>query len=77
MASYYHGRTGLTAAHRTLPFLTRVRVTNMVNGRSAIVLVSDRGPFTRSWLIHLSYPAASAIGMTGQGITRVQLEVVE
>jgi rare lipoprotein A len=55
----------LTAAHRTLPLPTRVRVTNLRNGRSVEVLVNDRGPFRRGRLIDLSYGAARAIGIRG------------
>lgn len=54
-----------TAAHRTLPFGTRVQVTNRRNGRSVTVRINDRGPFTRGRVIDLSYAAARAIGMGG------------
>ena len=53
----------LTAAHRTLPFGTRVRVTNSRNGRSVIVRINDRGPFVKGRAIDLSSAAAQAIGM--------------
>ena len=56
---------GLTAAHRTLPFGTHVRVTNHKNGRSVIVRINDRGPFVRGRSIDLAKGAARAIGMTG------------
>lgn len=55
----------MTAAHRTLPFGTRVRVTNHANGRSVTVRISDRGPFVKGRCIDLSYGAARAIGMGG------------
>jgi rare lipoprotein A len=55
----------LTAAHRTLPFGTRVRVTNKKNGRSVVVRISDRGPFVRGRVIDLSPAAARAIGFAG------------
>jgi peptidoglycan lytic transglycosylase len=55
----------LTAAHRTLPLPTRVRVTNLRNGRSVEVLVNDRGPFRKGRLIDLSYGAARALGIRG------------
>ena len=68
--------SGMTAAHRTLPFGTRVRVTNTHNGRSVVVRINDRGPFTRGRIIDLSRGAAEVIGMTGRGIATVQLEVL-
>ncbi|RIH88539.1 septal ring lytic transglycosylase RlpA family protein [Calidithermus roseus] len=64
----------LTAAHPTLPFGTRVRVTNLRNGRRVIVRVNDRGPYIRGYVIDLSYAAAQAIGMSGT--TTVRLEVL-
>ncbi|HLN11232.1 MAG TPA: septal ring lytic transglycosylase RlpA family protein, partial [Xanthobacteraceae bacterium] len=72
----YH-TAGLTAAHRTLPFGTRVRVTNMANGRSVIVRINDRGPFIRSRSIDLSHGAAQAVGMTEAGVTQVRMEVIK
>ena len=62
----------LTAAHRTLPFGTRVRVTNVRNGRSVVVRITDRGPFIRGRIIDLSRAAARRIGIAGIG--RVRLE---
>jgi rare lipoprotein A len=56
---------GLTAAHRTLPFGSRVTVTNPTNGRSVTVVINDRGPFTHGVEIDLSRGAAQAIGMSG------------
>ena len=56
---------GYTAAHRTLPFGTRVLVTNIANGKSVVVKVNDRGPRSRRWVIDLSYAAAKKIGMKG------------
>ena len=67
----------MTAAHRTLAFGTRVRVTNTHNGRTVIVRINDRGPFTRGRIIDLSRGAAEVIGMTGRGIATVQLEVLQ
>jgi rare lipoprotein A len=67
---------GLTAAHRSLPFGTRVRVTNLSNGRSVTVTINDRGPFIKGRVIDLSRGAASVIGMTGSGIARVSYSVV-
>jgi rare lipoprotein A len=86
-ASYYgkgfHGRkaangerydmNGLTAAHRTLPFGTRLQVTNMKNGRSVVVRISDRGPFIRNRAIDLSLGAAKAIGMVESGLAKVKM----
>jgi rare lipoprotein A len=67
---------GMTAAHRSLPFGTRVQVTNHSNGRSVTVTINDRGPFIKGRVIDLSRGAASAIGMTGQGLARVSYTVV-
>ncbi len=90
VASYYgrrfHGRrtangerfnmNAMTAAHKTLAFGTRVRVTNARNGRSVTVRINDRGPFIRGRTIDLSRAAAQKIGMIGSGHARVKLEVV-
>jgi rare lipoprotein A len=67
---------GLTAAHRTLPFGTRVRVTNVSNSRAITVRINDRGPFVKNRSIDLSYGAAAAIGMTQAGVARVRMEVL-
>lgn len=64
----------LTAAHRTLPFNTHVRVTNLANGRSVTVRINDRGPFVGNRIIDLSRAAAERIGMIGSGTARVRLE---
>ena len=66
----------LTAAHRTLPFGTTVRVTNVNNGRSVVVRINDRGPFTGGRIIDLSVAAADAIGMIGSGVAPVKVEVL-
>lgn len=66
----------LTAAHRTLPFGTRVRVTNLGNGRSVVVRINDRGPFVRGRIIDLSRHAAERLGFTRQGVTRVEVRVI-
>jgi rare lipoprotein A len=66
----------MTAAHRTLPFGTRVRVTHARNGRSVDVKINDRGPFTAGRIIDLSKAAAELIGMTTEGIARVKITVV-
>ena len=69
-------RGTLTAAHRTLPFGTRVRVTNLWNGRSAVVRINDRGPFHGSRVIDLAQGAASELGVTSSGVAQVKLEVL-
>lgn len=87
MASYYGNESGsrtasgarfnqnaLTAAHRTLPFGTKVRVTH--GGQSVIVTINDRGPFVRGRVLDLSTGAARAIGLTGAGVGRITAEVV-
>jgi rare lipoprotein A len=66
----------MTAAHKTLPFGTRVRVTHQGNGRSVEVVINDRGPYIAGRIIDLSKAAAAVIGMTGQGIARVSVEVI-
>ncbi len=66
---------GLTAAHRSLPFGSRVRVTNTANGRSIVVRINDRGPFSGGRIIDLSRGSARAIGMGG--VTRVALERID
>jgi rare lipoprotein A len=65
---------GLTAAHRTLPLGTKLRVTNLSNGRSVIVRINDRGPFVRSRLIDVSLGAAREINMVRAGKAQVRLE---
>lgn len=66
--------TEMTAAHRTLPFGTRVRVTNVRNGQDVIVRINDRGPFHGNRIIDLSRAAASEIGMVSSGVARVRIE---
>ncbi|KAB8317882.1 septal ring lytic transglycosylase RlpA family protein [Tolypothrix campylonemoides VB511288] len=67
---------GLTAAHRHLPFGTRVRVTNTRNGRSVVVRINDRGPFIRGRIIDLSVAAARILGMMGSGVAPVRVEIL-
>lgn len=69
-------RTALTAAHRTLPFGTRLRVTHLANGRSLEVLVNDRGPFAAGRIIDLSEAAAERLGARGAGVFPVRIRVV-
>lgn len=89
MASWYgkdfHGKpasTGrpynmyeMTAAHTTLPTGTQVRVTNLENGRSVIVVIADRGPFSKKRIIDLSYAAAKHLGFVNQGTTKVRVTI--
>lgn len=88
MASWYgpkyHGRRTasgevydmyrLTAAHRSLPFGTKLRVTNLRSHRSVVVVVTDRGPFVRGREIDLSFAAAEKIGMVEEGLAQVKIE---
>jgi rare lipoprotein A len=87
MASYYGNESGsktasgqrfnqnaMTAAHRSLPFGTKLRVTH--GGRSVVVTINDRGPFIRGRVLDLSTGAARAVGLTGAGVGRVVAEVV-
>jgi rare lipoprotein A len=67
----------LTAAHRTLPFGTRLRVTNVATGRSVTVRVNDRGPFVPGRVVDVSRSAAESLGMTKQGVAKVKLDVVQ
>ncbi len=83
----YHGRAAasgeiydmekFTAAHRTLPFGTLVRVINLDNEKSVEVRINDRGPFAGDRIIDLSHAAAQAIGLIGPGLARVRLEVMQ
>jgi len=66
----------LTAAHRTMAFNTMVRVTNLTNGKSVVVRITDRGPFVENRVIDLSRAAAQAIESIGPGVVPVRLEVV-
>ncbi|WP_245893121.1 septal ring lytic transglycosylase RlpA family protein [Devosia naphthalenivorans] len=90
VASWYgpgfHGRTtangekynmnGMTAAHKSLKFGTKVRVTNENNGKSVVVRINDRGPYVGSRIIDLSKSAAQAIDMIGPGTAAVTVEVL-
>ena len=67
---------GLTAAHRSLPFGTKVRVTNLRNGRSVIVRINDRGPFIKGRIIDLSAGAAQKLNMVGNGVANVQIDIL-
>jgi rare lipoprotein A len=82
----YHGRPAadgeiydmesLTAAHRTLPFGSWVRVVNLTNGKTVDVRIIDRGPFVDGRIIDLSHAAAAAIGLIGPGVARVRLDIL-
>lgn len=90
-ASYYGGRfhgrrtasgarfdqNAMTAAHPTLPFGTRVRVTNLANDRSVLVKITDRGPFVRGRIIDVSREAARQLGFLRKGLATVRLEPLE
>src|SRR4029079_3527539 len=66
----------MTAAHRSLPFGTRLRVTNLATGRSVTVRVNDRGPYIAGRVVDVSYSAAESLGIVGRGIAKVKLDVV-
>lgn len=87
MASYYwqpqrvasggwFNPNAMTAAHKTLPFGTKVRVTNRNNGRSVVVTINDRGPYIKGRIIDLSRAAAQQVGMTGSGVAPVSVSVL-
>lgn len=76
MAAYYSGRgSGLTAAHKTLPFGTRVRITDVKTGRSVVVTINDRGPFNRGRVLDLCTRAARALGMINRGVIYVRADI--
>lgn len=66
----------LTMAHRTLPFGTEVRVTNLSNGRSVVLRVNDRGPYVRGRIADLSHAAATRLGFVDDGVTRARIELI-
>ena len=68
-----YDRHAFTAAHRTLPFGTRVRVRSVVTGKEVVVRINDRGPFKRSRVIDLSQAAFNALGLQDRGVTQVEL----
>ena len=90
IASYYGNEAGsktasgqrfnqhaMTAAHRSLPFGTRLRVTNTTTGKSVTVRVNDRGPYVPGRVVDVSYSAARALGMVDAGTAKVKLDVVQ
>ncbi len=68
---------GRTAAHKTIPLNTIVRVTNLANQRNIIVRINDRGPYIAGRMLDLSYGAAKKLGFLQQGTTRVKIEIIE
>lgn len=85
-AARFHGKrtasgerydeNGLTAAHKTLPFGTRLKVTRVDNGRSVVVRVNDRGPHPAGRIVDMSSAAAARLGMRGNPLARVRVEVL-
>ena len=73
-ASWYSGVGALTVAHRTLPFGTKLHITNKANGKSVVVTVADRGPFIAGRLVDLSYDAFAQIASPGAGVVQVNVE---
>ena len=71
-----YNQYALTAAHKSLPFGTKVKVTNVNNGRSVVVRINDRGPFIRGRVIDLSTAAARNIGMIHHGVVPVRLQII-
>ena len=67
----------MTAAHRSLPFGTRVKVTNSANDRSVIVIVNDRGPFVKDRIIDLSKGAAVKLGFIEEGVAKVKIDILD
>ena len=67
----------LTAAHPSLPFGTKLRVTNVTNGQSVTVRVNDRGPYVPGRVVDVSYSAAEQLGMVKGGVAKVKLDVVQ
>jgi rare lipoprotein A len=75
-ASYYRAPHEMTCAHRSLPFGTRLRVTNLRNNRTAILTVADRGPFIRGRIVDVSLGVANALGFRSAGVVPVRIETV-
>lgn len=71
-----YDRNALTCAHKSLPFGTMLRVTNLNNNTSVVVEVADRGPYAPGRIVDLSYRAASELGMIGAGVVRVKVEIL-
>ncbi len=91
MASYYHNnlhgrstasgelydKNKLSGAHRSLPFGSKVKVTNLTNQKSVVVTINDRGPYVKKRIIDISYAAAKKIDMIKAGVIEVQLEILK
>ena len=72
-----YDKSELTAAHKTLPFGTKVKVTNIRNGKSVVVEINDRGPYVKSRVLDLSQAAFNEIGHTNSGVMQVEYEILE
>ena len=72
-----YDRNKLTGAHKTLPFGTKVRITDLKNNKSVTVTITDRGPYSKKRMVDLSYAAAEQIGLIKAGISKVKMEVIE
>ena len=72
-----YDKDAMTAAHRTLPFGTRVKVSNLDNGKSVVVIINDRGPHSKNRLIDVSGAAARQLGLIDSGTAKVKIEVME
>jgi rare lipoprotein A len=75
-ASFYRARTSMGCAHRYLPFGTRLRVTNLRNGKAVMLTVNDRGPFIRGRIVDVSTQAASILGFRRAGVVPVRVETM-
>jgi rare lipoprotein A len=76
-ASFYSARGEIACAHRSLPFGTQIRVTNLYNSRSVVLVVSDRGPYIKGRIIDVSAKAANILGFRYKGLARVTVETIE
>ena len=72
-----YDRNKLTAAHKTLAFGTKVKITDLKNNQSVIVTITDRGPHSKKRMVDLSYAAAEKIGLIKAGLSKVKMEVIE
>jgi rare lipoprotein A len=75
-ASYYKAPHEMTCAHRSLPFGTKLRVTNLMNNRSTVLTVADRGPFIRGRIVDVSVGAANVLGFRHAGVVPVRIDTV-
>ena len=75
-ASFYRARGNMTCAHRSLPFGTHLRVTNLANNHSAVLMVNDRGPFIRGRIVDVSTQAANVLGFRRAGVVPVRIETM-